>query len=56
VERFAVISDGVEQAGFPHPFAFVINDDADCGLRTLEADVDGAVRQVAGCFKAKRFE
>ena len=56
VERFAVVGDGVEQTGFAHAFALVINHDAAGGLRTLKADVDGAVRQVARRFQAERFE
>ena len=56
MRRFAVVGDGVEQTGFAHAFALVINHDAASGLRTLEADVDGAVRQVARRFKAERFE
>ena len=56
VERFAVVGDGVEQTGFAHALALVINHHAAGGLRTLEADVDGAVGQVARRFKAERFE
>ena len=47
---------GIEQTGLAHAFALVINDDAVGGLGALEADLDGAVRQVARGFEAERFE
>ena len=56
VERFAVVGDGVEQAGFAHAFAFVINDHALHRPGALEADVDGAVGQMARRFEAERLE
>ncbi len=56
VERFAVVGEGVEQTGFAHAFALVINHHATHRLRTLKADVNGAVGQVAWPFKAKRFK
>jgi len=56
IERFSVIGDGVEQAGFPHAFALVINDDTLHWPGALEPDVDRPVRQVPWRFKAERFE
>lgn len=54
--RFPVIGHGVEQAGFPHAFAFVINDDPLHWPGALEPDVDRSIRQVPWRFKAERFE
>ena len=51
-----IVGDGVEQAGFAHAFALVINDDPRGGVFALEADLDGAVGQVARGFEAEGFE
>ncbi len=56
VERFSVVGDGIEQTRFAHAFTLVINHHAIDRLRTLETNVDGAIRQVAWRFPAKRFE
>ncbi len=54
--RPTVVGDGVEQAGFTHAFAFVVNHHAGDGLGALEPDVDGAIGQMARRFPPQRFE
>jgi hypothetical protein len=53
---FAVIGDGIKQAGLTHAFAFVIGHDAAGGLGTLETDMNGAIGQMPRRFPTKRFE
>ena len=52
----AVVGDRVEQSGFAHAFAFVINDDAARRFASLEPDLDRAIGQMTRRLKAKRFK
>ena len=51
-----IVGDGVQQAGLAHALALVINDDPRGRVFALEADLNGALGQVAGSFEAQRFE
>ena len=54
--RFAVVGDGVERFGFAHALALVEDDHPIGGRLALETDLDGAIGQMSGCFKADAFE
>jgi hypothetical protein len=56
VQRLAVVGDRIQGFGFAHAFAFVIDDDALGGAPALEADLDGAVGQMARSLEAQGFE
>ena len=53
---FAIVGHGVQKFGLAHAFALVIDDDALGGAPTFEADLDGAVGQMARGFETKGFE
>ena len=54
--RLSIIGDGIEQPGFTHAFAFIVDNDPAGGFAPLEADQDGSLGQMARGFEAKRFK
>ena len=53
---FAIIGNRIEQSGFPHAFAFVVDDHDLVGAEALEANLDRAIGQMARGFEAQGFE